>query len=156
MYLIVKLAHIAAVIVFLGNIFTGLFWHAQAAQSRDAGQLAMAMRGIIRSDRWFTVPGVLVIVASGVVMAVQARLPILGTGWIAAALGLFVLSGIVFAVWVAPLQRRLFALAERATAQGSFDFREYTALARRWEAWGALALLAPVGALVLMVLKPTY
>lgn len=154
MYLYVKLIHIAAVIVFLGNIVTGLFWHAQAIRSRDARELGLVMRGIIVSDRWFTVPGVLVIVASGVVLAVQARLPLLGTSWIAGALGLFALSGILFAVRVSPLQRRLLALATVGSESGMFDFAAYSALARRWEFWGALALLTPLGALVLMVLKP--
>jgi hypothetical protein len=64
-YLLVKLLHIAAVIAFLGNIGTGLFWHAHAAGSRDPMLLGSVLDGIIRSDRIFTVPGVIAIVATG-------------------------------------------------------------------------------------------
>ena len=35
MYLPMKLLHIVAVIAFLGNIATGLFWHVHAARTRD-------------------------------------------------------------------------------------------------------------------------
>ena len=35
MYLALKLLHIVAVILFLGNITTGLFWHAHAARTKQ-------------------------------------------------------------------------------------------------------------------------
>jgi uncharacterized membrane protein len=58
MYLLIKLLHITAVIAFIGNIAAGRFWHAHAARTRDPKLLAHTMDGIIRSDRLFTVPGV--------------------------------------------------------------------------------------------------
>jgi hypothetical protein len=59
----------------------------------------------------------------------------------------------VFSVRVAPMQRQLKAMAENGT-RGGFDYARYRALALRWEAWGAIALLTPVAGLALMVLKP--
>jgi uncharacterized membrane protein len=152
MTLWLKLIHVAAVVGFLGNIATGLFWHAHAARSGERRLLAHAMDGILRSDRWFTLPGVVVIVASGVALAMRAGLPILRTGWIAATLALFVVSGVLFAWRVAPLQRQLRAQA----GAEPFDPARYRALARRWEAWGAFALAAPLAGLALMVLKPAF
>jgi hypothetical protein len=38
--------------------------------------------GLIRSDRWFTTPCVVVILISGIVAAGRAGPPILGTGWL--------------------------------------------------------------------------
>jgi uncharacterized membrane protein len=130
MYLLIKLLHIAAVIAFLGNITTGLFWHAHAARSGDPRLLAHTMSGIIRSDRLFTVPGVIVIVVTGIAAAVYGNLPLLHTGWILWTLVLFTASGLVFTLRVAPLQRQLHAMA-------------------------AAALLTPVAGLALMVLKPS-
>ena len=153
MYLALKLLHIAAVIVFLGNITTGLFWHAHAARTRDPKLLAHTMDGIIRSDRWFTLPGVVVIIAAGVYLAVYGHFPLLRTPWILWTLVLFAISGAVFGVRIAPLQRELRALAESGT-RGRFDYTHYRALALRWEVWGAIALLTPVAGLALMVLKP--
>jgi uncharacterized membrane protein len=153
MYLALKLLHVAVVIVFLGNITTGLFWHAHAARTRDPKLLAHTMDGIIRSDRLFTLPGVLVIIAAGVALAVYGHFPLLRTGWILWTLVLFATSGAVFGARVAPLQRELKAIAERGM-QGTFDYSRYGALALRWEIWGAVALLTPVAGLALMVLKP--
>jgi len=154
-YLIFKLLHVTAVIVFLGNIITGLFWHAHAARTRDPKLLAFTMDGIIRSDRIFTLPGVLAIIASGVAAAIHAGLPLLRTPWIFGTLILFAISGLAFGFQVAPLQRRLRAMAEAGATGGAFEYARYHALAVRWEIWGALALLTPLAGLVLMVLKPS-
>ena len=154
MYLLLKLLHIIAVIAFLGNITTGLFWHAHAARSRDPRLLAFTMDGIIRSDRWFTLPGVAVIILSGVAAAVVGDYPLLGTGWIAWTLMLFAVSCIAFVLRVAPLQKQLRELAALGAESGQFDYAPYAHVARRWELWGAVALLTPVAGLVLMVLKP--
>lgn len=149
-----KLFHVSAVIVFLGNIITGLFWHAHAARTRDAKILAHTMDGIIRADRLFTMPGVLVIILAGFGGAGVQRLPVLGTGWILWTIVLFTISGIAFMARVAPLQRKLRDLASASAQAGTFDYTAYHALARKWEFWGAVALLTPLAGLVLMVLKP--
>jgi uncharacterized membrane protein len=152
-YLILKLLHLVAVIVFLGNVLTGLFWHAHAARTRDPRLLAHTMDGIIRSDRLFTLPGVIGIVAAGMLLAMHGQFPLLRTGWIFWTLVLFTISGVVFALRVAPLQRQLRTFAEQGTA-GTFDYSRYRSLALRWELWGAIALLTPCIGLALMVLKP--
>lgn len=154
MYLAMKVVHIVAVVLFLGNIITGVFWHRHAERSRDPRLLAHTVDGIIRSDRLFTMPGVLVIIASGVIAAIAGHFPILGTRWIAWTLVLFAVSGFCFMFRVAPLQRRLLALAQAGAAGGSFDFDAYRRLAVGWEIWGAVATFTPLIGLALMVLKP--
>jgi len=154
MYLLLKLVHIAAVVMFIGNITTGLFWHRHGLRTRDPRLLAHTMDGIIRSDRLFTIPAVIVIVITGVMAAIQGHLPLLRTGWIAWTLLLFTVSGLVFAFSVVPLQRQLRDVARAGAASGTFDYAQYHARALRWEYWGAVALLTPLAAMVLMVLKP--
>ena len=155
MYLWMKLVHILAVVLFLGNIITGLFWHRHAERTRNPRLLAYTMDGIIRSDRLFTMPGVLVIIATGIFAAVQGGIPLLRTGWIAWTLLLFGISGVAFALRVAPLQRELRALADAGASSGSFSFDAYHRLAARWEIWGAVATVTPLAGLALMVLKPS-
>jgi len=155
MYPWLKVLHVVGVVIFLGNIITGLFWHAHAARTRDPRLLAHAMDGIIRADRLFTVPGVLLIIGSGLWAAMLAGYPLLGTRWIAWALALFAASGLAFGLRVAPLQVKLRALARAAEGPDDLDWPRYRRLARAWELWGALALLTPLAALVIMVLKPT-
>ena len=156
MYLWLKLLHIAAVIAFLGNITTGLFWHAHAARTRDPRLLAHIMDGIIRSDRLFTIPGVVIIIVGGFAAAIVGGYPVFRTSWILWSLILFSVSGVAFVIGVAPLQVRLRALAQAGAEQGSFDWPGYKRVAFRWELWGAVALLTPFAALVLMVLKPVF
>ena len=153
-YLLLKVIHIASVIAFLGNITTGLYWHAHAARTRDPGRIAHVVDGIIRSDRFFTMPGVLGIILTGVAMAMVGHLPILGTHWIAWTLLLFAISGVIFVGVVAPLQVKMRAAAQAGEASKAFDLEAYRALTRRWELWGALAIAAPLAGLALMVLKP--
>ena len=155
MYLLIKLLHIVAVIAFVGNITTGIFWHTHAARTRDPKLIAYTMGGIIRSDRLFTIPGVIGIIATGIAAAIYGNIPILRTGWILWTLILFIVSGLIFMIRVAPLQRQLRALAEEAAQSGTFDYARYRALAVRWEVWGSAALLTPLAGLVLMVLKPS-
>jgi uncharacterized membrane protein len=149
-----KLLHVASVIAFLGNITTGLFWHAHAVRTGNAKILAHTMDGIIRADRIFTLPGVAGIILFGVATAMRQHLPILGTGWIRWTLVLFAISGVTFMARVAPLQRQLRSVAAAGAESGTFDAARYHALARQWELWGAIALFTPLAGLALMVLKP--
>ena len=154
MYLAMKTLHVLAVVLFLGNIITGLFWKAHGDRTADPRIISHTLYGIIRSDRWFTVPGVLLIVMFGVAAAILGRLPVLGTGWIRDSIILFAVSGLAFVLRVAPLQRRLLALALAGVAAESWDEAAYRRLSRRWEFWGVVAILTPLAALVLMVHKP--
>lgn len=156
MYLLMKFLHIAGVIVFLGNVATGLYWHALAARTRDPRLLAHTMGGIIRSDRLFTIPGVIAIIVTGIAAAITGNFPIFRTGWILWTLILFVVSGLIFMIRVAPLQGQLLDVAEAGAQSGSFEYAHYHALAVRWEVWGAAALLTPVAGLALMVMKPSF
>ncbi len=153
LYLIVKAVHVVSVVLFLGNIITGVFWKAHGDRLGDARARAQALAGIIQSDRWFTIPGVVLIIASGVYAAMLGGLPLLHTKWIVWSLVLFGISGAVFMIWVAPLQKKLLALAQ-AGIGGAFDEPAYRRLSRQWEFWGAVATLTPLAAVFLMVLKP--
>jgi uncharacterized membrane protein len=153
MYLALKLVHVLAVIMFVGNIATGVFWKAHADRTNDAKIIAHVMDGIIQSDRMFTIPGVVLILVAGFGAAGIGHLPMLRTEWILGAIILFSIAGIAFMAQVAPLQRRMRDLA-RAGSTGGFDRAAYDALSRRWNVWGAVALLTPLIAVGLMVFKP--
>jgi uncharacterized membrane protein len=153
-YLLLKSLHVLSVVLFLGNIVTGVFWKFHGDHVGTLPARAQALEGVIRSDRWFTMPGVFAIIITGVWMALNAHLPLLGTKWILWSLILFGISGASFSVFVAPLQKKLLANV-RAGIAGNWNQAEYRKLSRSWELWGAVATLAPVIALFLMVTKPT-
>lgn len=154
MYLALKTLHLLAVVMFLGNIVTGVFWKAHADRTADPRIMAHALDGIIRSDRWFTVPGVVGIVTFGLLAAIVGRLPILGTPWIWQSIVLLTLSGIAFGAQVGRLQVRLRALALAAAAGGAWDAERYRRLSRRWALWGLVATALPLLAFALMIFKP--
>jgi uncharacterized membrane protein len=52
---------------------------------------------------------------------------------------------------IVPLQRKIAALAED---KQNFNWEEYHKLAKAWEFWGFIALITPIAATVLMVVKP--
>jgi uncharacterized membrane protein len=152
MYLALKVLHIVSVVLFLGNIITGVFWKAHADRTRDARLMAHALDGVIRSDRMFTMPAVFLIIITGVWLAIEGGFPILRTDWIWQSLILFGISGVLFGAQVAPLQKKMHALAQQA-AGGAPMSPDYARLTRRWAIAGGVATLAPLLAVVLMVVK---
>jgi uncharacterized membrane protein len=155
MYLALKSIHVLSVMLFLGNIITGVFWKMHADRSGDLKVRAQVLAGIIASDRLFTLPGVVLIIVTGVLAAMMAHLPILGTPWIAWALALFGLSGIAFSTRVGPLQKKLLVNVEAGIA-GNWDQPAYEKLSRAWQFWGTVATGAPLVVVFLMVFKPTF
>jgi uncharacterized membrane protein len=152
-YLFLKALHVVSVVLFLGNIITGVFWKRHADRGGDLRARAQALDGIIRSDSWFTVPGVLLIIATGVALAQIAHLPLLRTFWIGWSLVLFGISGLTFALKVGPLQKKMLANT-LAGLSGTANEAEYQALSKSWNVWGWIATGAPLAAVFLMVIKP--
>jgi uncharacterized membrane protein len=156
MYLTLKALHILAVILFLGNTITGAFWKAHGDKSGDPKIIAHTLDGIIRSDRFFTIPGVIMILLFGFGAAGIAHYPILSTGWIWMSLILFGISGASYMRGVVPAQIKLRNIARDGAISGRFDKAEYERLSRRWAFWGTIAIVTPLGALALMVSKPAF
>ena len=152
-YFLLKALHIVSVVVFLGNIITGVFWKRHADQAGDLRARAQALDGLIKADRVFTSPAAALILITGVILAMSLHIPIFGTPWILWGLILFGLAGAIFGTFVAPLQKKLLANV-RAGLAGSWNEAEYHALSKAWFRWGVAATVAPLAALFLMVFKP--
>lgn len=152
LYLLFKVVHLLAVVAFLGNITTGLFWMRWAHQSKNIGYMQHAVSGIIASDKLFTIPGVIIITISGITAAVKGGLPLLGTGWIFWPIVLFSLSGLFFIVKVAPLQKKMKQYLQTSTDDKN-QLEQFTVLMKQWEFWGALALTTPLISFFMMILK---
>jgi uncharacterized membrane protein len=147
-YALYKLVHVIAVVLFLGNTTLGLFWVAHAEKTRDPRIIGHAMQGIIRADRWFTAPGVVLIIAGGVAAAIAGGLKLLSIGWIVGSILMFSLSGVVFGFALAPLQRQIVSIAK-----SNSDPQALQRLLRRWHVYGWLALLPLWLAVAMMTLK---
>src|SRR6266550_8738658 len=65
-YIALKILHVAAVVIFLGNITTGIFWKIHGDRTRDPRIVRHTLAGIIEADTWFTIPSVVVILVGGI------------------------------------------------------------------------------------------
>jgi uncharacterized membrane protein len=152
-YTYLKLIHVTAVMLFLGNIITGLFWMRIAANTKDLKVINHTMKGIIKADRYFTIPGVIIITAGGIMSAIYGHFPIFSTGWIFWSIVLFSISGLAFAFKVAPLQKKIFRLTFNKDAVTDFDWKNFRKIYIEWDIWGFIALVTPLAAFVMMILK---
>jgi len=154
MYIALKVLHVAAVVIFLGNLVTGILWKIHADQTKDPVIIRHTVAGLIRADRWFTIPGVVLILIGGFGGAAVGGLPLLGTPWILWGILLFTVSGVAYMARVVPLQRKMLQVARSGVESGTFDWDRYRALSRGWNVWGTIALVTPVLAMIVMIAKP--
>jgi uncharacterized membrane protein len=154
MYIALKTLHVIAVVIFLGNLVTGILWKMHGDQTEDPVIIRHTVAGLIRADRWFTIPGVVLILIGGFGAALVGGLPLIRTGWILMGIVLLTISGIAYMSRVVPLQRQMLQVARSGVESGKLDWDRYRALTRSWNIWGTIALLTPVLALIGMIAKP--
>ncbi len=152
-YVIFKCIHLLAVVAFLGNISTGLFWMRYSFQLKDINYMHHTVSGIILSDRYFTIPGVVIITLGGFGAAISGGIRLLGTGWIFWPLILFSLSGLLFAFKVVPLQTKMKHDLAKAITDKEYDQHSIFVLFKQWEFWGLLALITPLISFFMMIVK---
>ena len=148
-----RLFHVLAVVLFLGNLTTSLFWAAQASRTRNPAVVAHTFRSIRRSDLWFTLPGAFGIIVGGISAALRMELSIFGTGWVVWAIGLLGIGLVVLATVRVGLQRDL----EELVGSGAGDevpWKEYDLLYRYWRTWTWIAIAGPLGSVLLMTYRP--
>jgi uncharacterized membrane protein len=155
MYIALKVLHVAAVVIFLGNLVTGILWKMHGDQTEDPVIIRHTVAGLIRADRWFTIPGVVLILIGGFGAAMVGGLSLIRTKWILIGIVLFTLSGAAYMGRVVPLQRRMLQVARSGVETGQLDWEKYRALTRSWNVWGTIALLTPVLAMIVMIAKPS-
>lgn len=148
-YALLKLFHLAAVVLFLGNVTLGLWWVKHAERTRDAKLIGHAMHGVVRSDRWFTIPGVFLILIAGTAAALTGGLRVMGTPWIFWSAMLFLASGAVFGAVLGPLQKKIVAVANGANV----DHAQLDGMLKRWHLWGWVSTAPLWVAFAMMILK---
>ena len=150
-YPFLKLLHVAGVIIFLGNIIAGHFWIHLAMKSRDFNIIKHSIRGIMRSDRVFTIPAVIVIVVAGILAAFYGNISVLRTGWILWSIVLFSCSGVIFSTKLSVVLRKMLELTSHHNREQEWNSME--SLYKQWKIWAVLAIIMPFTALVMMILK---
>jgi uncharacterized membrane protein len=145
--------HILGAVVFLGNIIVSAMWMAQARRKGDIVVLHFAARSVMRADWLFTLPGIVLILVTGL-LALGRWGGFPGTAWVELALTLFIVSGVIWLAVLLRLQRQMVRLTAQAVSSGGTVDGRIENVLRRWMVWGGIATLLPLISLVLMVFKP--
>jgi uncharacterized membrane protein len=146
--------HVFGAILLIGNALVMAVWLTLAGFVGNDEAKRRSARIVNRGDAWFTVPGVVLLLANGLAM-VSARYggfpAAFGVDWIVAGFGLLTATGIVWATRLLPTQ---LALHRLAIADGPLDRVAFGALLNRWYVWGVVATVMPVLAAFFMTTKP--
>ena len=149
-----ELLHVAAVVVFLGNLLTSLHWAARAGQTRDLNIVAHTFEQLRNADLWFTIPGTIVLLLAGIATGLGAADSVLGTGWILWGIGFFGIALTILATVRAGLQRDLHEFARSESAEQA-SWKEFDFMYRYWRSWTIGAIVAALVAVFMMIYRPS-
>ncbi len=154
-YAVFKTIHLFGVVVFLGNIIVTGWWKVMADRHGDARVVAFAQRQVTLTDFVFTAGGVALLLLGGLGNAMNGPMDysFLDTAWLAWGFWAFCASGVIWVLFLIPIQIRQARMA-RNFADGGVVPEAYRRLSRQWITLGGLATFLPLASMVLMVLKP--
>ena len=139
--------HVLAAILFVGNVIVTGVWSALLFQQRRTFDFRIAARAIVVTDWVFTVGGAVLLVASGVTIAIGRGYPMWETRWIRGAMLGLLASTMIWVLVLIPAQHRMLRLgSDQAEAQR----RVY----QRWNVAGWIAVVPLLWSLWCMTYKP--
>lgn len=154
LYSLVKVLHIVGAAVLLGTGAGIAFFMLMAHRTRQPALIAHTASIVVLADFVFTTSAVIIQPITGGLLAHLAGFA-LNTGWIAASLALYVVTGLCWlpVVWI---QLRLRGLASDADREGRPLPEAYDRLFRIWFLLGFPAFAAVLAIIWLMVVKPSF
>jgi len=152
-YLLLKSLHILGIILLMGNIIVTAWWKFMADKTKDPSVIAFAQRQVTLTDFVFTAPGAFLAIMAGDSMAYTFMSNTWDIQWLTWGRCLFIASGIIWIVVLIPTQIKQARIA-RGFAISKTIPDEYWKLSKRWNIFGALAVLLPLMNIYWMVFKP--
>lgn len=150
---IILAIHILSAVVLIGNLITSAFWKVRADQTSNLETISSTCRALLRADYMFTIPGIVVLWASGMLLVAFTGWQRFEQLWLGLSFVLLILTTIIWAAAMLPLQRRMARLTQEGLSQGRLD-QAYSRTSRRWSMFGGIATLLVLIILFLMVLRP--
>ena len=151
---LMKILHVLAAVILLGNLIMAPFWRQRLAASGDPQTRALANRSVRLADLRFTLPGWIVLLLTALIMAIAGGLfRSRGNGWLHASLTLFVVWLVLWHVGTLRARKAMLASSDASAASGQVT-EELGRHERRWTQWSYIAAALTVLMLILMVLRP--
>jgi uncharacterized membrane protein len=147
---LMKILHVLAVVVLLGNLLMAPFWRKRLAALGGAQARAAANRSVRVADLMFTLPGWVVVLATGIMLIIYRGMQ---GGWLHLSLLLFLGWLILWHVLVLRARKAMIAQAEEATSGGQAPV-ELAQHERQWQQWSYISAGIVVLILILMVMRP--
>ncbi len=145
---LLKLLHVLAAILFVGNVIVTGVWAAVMFRQRQGADFRLAARAIVVTDWIFTLGGAALLVVSGIMLAIGRGYPIWETRWIRGALIGLGLSTTLWLLVLVPAQRQMLRLGPESDP-------ELQQVYARWNVTGWLATVPLIWSLWNMVYKPS-
>ena len=146
----IKFIHILLAIIAFGFNATYPIWIQRA--ERHPEHLDFALRGVKILDDYAANPAYVLLLVSGLTMAVVAHYNVLTTFWLLAALVIFLVVAILgFGVYTPTLRRQIRALATEGQKS-----QTYQTLSMRGTVVGIILAVLVLLILALMVFRPTF
>jgi len=150
MYWLMKIVHVLAVVVLLGILHMAPFWRKRLAAVGGAQARATANRSVRVADLIFTLPGWVVVLATGIMLIIYRGMH---GGWLHLSLLLFLGWLVLWHVLVLRSRKAMITQADEAAAGGPAS-AELAQHERQWQQWSYLSALLAVLILILMVTQP--
>ena len=147
---LMRVVHILAVVVLLGNLLMAPFWRKRLAAVGGVQARAAANRSVRVADLLFTLPGWVVALATGIMLIIYRGMH---GGWLHLSLLLFLGWLIFWHMLVLRSRKAMITQAEEAASGGQAP-AELAQHERQWQQWSYLAAGIAVLILILMVAKP--
>ena len=147
---LMRVVHILAVAVLLGNLLMAPFWRKRLAALGGVQARAAANRSVRVADLIFTLPGWVAVLATGIMLIIYRGMQ---GGWLHLSLLLFLGWLIFWHMLVLRSRKAMITQAEEAASGGQAP-AELAQHERQWQQWSYLAAGIAVLILILMVAKP--
>jgi uncharacterized membrane protein len=150
---IVLVLHIGSAMLLAGNLITSAFWKVRADRSGNLEAIAMTSRAVLLADYAFTLPGLAVLLLSGIVMVGITSWSRFQETWLAVSLLLLILTALIWLLRLLPLELRMRRMSREAVDGGALD-PAYARVSRQWAMFGGIATTIVIVILFLMVIRP--
>ncbi len=150
---IVLVLHIGSAILLAGNLITAAFWKIRADRSGNLEAIAMTSRAVLLADYAFTLPGLAMLLFSGIIMVGITGWSRFQETWLALSLVLLILTALIWLLRLLPLELRMRRMSQEAVNSGALD-PGYARASRQWAIMGGIATTIVIFILFLMVIRP--
>ena len=147
-YQTVKIIHLAGLILFFGNMIAGPVWLLVAWYSGDMPLIRYAFRLLRLTDLWLTIPGIDLMVLSGISLA-SIYGGVTEQSWLYQSM-LAMLALWILALPVIYFQEKIYRQLENPATM-AVDLKKNV---NRWGIWGSMVMLPAVLVFCYMVFKP--